>query len=189
MNRRLPPIITALALLAGAAGAEPVKFLGHQSDVPEHWVQEQPRSGMRALQYQVPGPEGAEPAELVVYYFGPGQGGSLEMNLERWRSQFTSPEGGPVAPAITELRGAALPATLVELEGRYARGVGIGQETEALPERMLLAAVVETPEGNLYPQLHGPADLVRGERDAFVAFVTGIRPEAAEGAEAENPAK
>jgi hypothetical protein len=110
----------------------------------------------------------------------------VEANLERWRSQFSGPDGGPVTPAITQLQSGGAPATLVELEGSYARSVGVGQEGELLPQRMLLAAVVETAQGNLYPQLHGPADLVRGQREAFVAFVTSIKPEAGAAGQAEK---
>jgi hypothetical protein len=67
-----------------------------------------------------------------------------------------------------------MPATLVELEGSYARGVGVGPSGEVQPDRMLLAAVVETPKGNLYPQLHGPAELVKSQRADFIAFLKGI---------------
>jgi len=129
---------------------------------------------MRVLQMKISGAEGAEPATLIVYYFGPGQGGSVEANVQRWQSQFSRPDGSPVEPTVTLLEGGQMPATLVELEGSYARGVGVGQTGEAQPDRVLLAAVVETPEGNLYPQLHGPADLVKAQRDGFVAFVEGI---------------
>jgi hypothetical protein len=47
---------------------------------------------------------------------------------------------------------------------------------------MLIAAVVETPRGNLYVQLHGPSDLVRSKRGEFLAFVRTIRPQASDGA-------
>ena len=35
-----------------------------------------------------------EDAECAVYFFGTGQGGSVEANLERWAQQFTGPDGG-----------------------------------------------------------------------------------------------
>jgi hypothetical protein len=70
-----------------------------------------------------------------------------------------------------------MPATLVELSGDYARGAGMGPVGDALPDRMLLAAVVDTPQGRLFPQLHGPEATVSAQRDAFVAFIKGIRAE------------
>ena len=40
---------------------------------------------MRAATYMVDG------AECVVYFFGAGQGGSIEANVERWKGQFRQP--------------------------------------------------------------------------------------------------
>jgi hypothetical protein len=169
-------LLLATLLAQPAAGAQPVGFLDLASSVPDGWEVEQPSSSMRALQVRVPGGEGAEPAELVVYYFGPGQGGTVEANVTRWKSQFSRPEGGEVEPKISRLEEAALPTTLVELEGSYARTVGMGGAAEAKPDRMLLAAIVERPQGNLYAQLHGPAALVSDARGDFVAFVKAIAP-------------
>lgn len=47
---------------------------------------------MRAATYKVPlaaGDHGA--AECVVYFFGKGQGGPIDANIERWRGQFRIP--------------------------------------------------------------------------------------------------
>ena len=156
------------------AEGQRVEFLGFHSEVPARWVPEQVTSSMRALQLQVPEAEGTESAALIVYFFGPGQGGTVEANVERWKSQFSGPDSSPVVPVISSVEGGQMPATLVELEGSYARGVGVGPSGEAQPGRMLLAAVVETPKGNLYPQLHGPADLVKSQRADFIAFLRGI---------------
>jgi hypothetical protein len=171
------PWLLLLALFAQAApGAQQLSFLDLTSSVPDAWQVEQPSSSMRVLQLRVPGAEGAEEVQLVVYYFGPGQGGTVEANVARWKSQFSGPDGGPVEPEITRLDQAALPATLVALEGSYARTVGMGAGAEAKPDRMLLAAIVEGPQGNLYAQLHGPAAQVAAARGDFVAFVEGITP-------------
>ena len=154
------------------ADGQSVSFLDMTSEVPADWIASEPSSDMRLLQFTVPAAGEAGAAELVVYYFGPGQGGSLEANVARWTSQFSS-DDGPVEPVITPLTG-KVPATLVELTGSYARGVGVGPVGDALPNRTLLAGVVETPRGNLYPQLYGPADVVAKHKADFVRFITGI---------------
>src|ERR1700704_1901997 len=52
---------------------------------PEGWVVEKPSSEMRLAQYKLPKADGdSEDALLIVYYFGPGQGGTPEANIERW---------------------------------------------------------------------------------------------------------
>ena len=41
-------------------------------------------------------------AEIVVFYFGRGQGGGVQENIDRWANQFRGPEGGPVEPIVSE---------------------------------------------------------------------------------------
>ena len=170
--RALVPLLLSLTADPFMAVGQPVAFLDMTSEVPADWVASEPSSGMRLLQFTVPAADDAGAAELVVYYFGPDQGGSLEANVARWTSQFSA-DDSPVEPVITPLTG-NLPATLVELTGSYARGVGVGPVGDALPNRTLLAGVVETPRGNLYPQLYGPADVVSKHKADFVGFITGI---------------
>lgn len=158
-----------------APPGQPVEVLGLRSEVPTFWLPQEIKSDMRRAQFAVPGAAGTDRGEFVVYYFGVGQGGSLKANLARWRSQFSNPDGTPVEVETAELAG-TYPATLVSLRGGYARGVGMGPAGDPLPDRMLLAAVVETPEGDLFPQLHGPAALVAAQREAFVAFIEGLAP-------------
>jgi hypothetical protein len=169
-------LVLLLGLIAPSASwaDQPVNLLDLVSTVPDAWMPETPKSEMRRLQFAVPA-QGGEGAEFVVFYFGPGQGGTLDANLERWQSQFKGPDGTPVEPVVSPIETGSMPAVLVELRGSYGRSVGMGQGDEVLDDRMLLAAIVETPQGNLYPQLHGPAALVSAHRDGFIAFLQGIR--------------
>ena len=172
-------VAATLALATVAARADDqvaVRLLGLESAVAPGWEAEQPTSTMRLLQYRVPGREGAGNAAFVVYYFGPGQGGSNAANVERWQSQFTTADGAPDEPVITTSKAGDLPVTLVELRGSYARSVGMGQGVDAQPDQTLLAGIVETPKGNLFAQLHGPTATVAPARPAFEAFLAGLRP-------------
>jgi hypothetical protein len=162
---------------ARAAGeSHAVRLLDLESVIAADWEQEQPTSTMRLLQYRVAGTGGIGNASFIVYYFGPGQGGSKEANIERWQSQFTSADGGPVEPVVTISKAGDLPVTLVELRGSYARSLGMGQRVEAQPDQTLLAGIVETPKGNLFAQLHGPTATVAPARAAFEAFLAGFKP-------------
>ena len=179
MRRSALPVVIFAVLLASTAWAQPsghAAFLSFTAPIPDTWVAEQPTSSMRLLQYQVPGPSAAEPAPFVVYFFGAGQGGSVDANIARWQSQFTSADGGPVEPRIERFTVGDMPVTLVELRGTYARSVGMGPGSEARSAQTLLAAVVETNAGSLYVQLHGAADVVEAGRKGFDAFVRGITP-------------
>ena len=164
-----------LATACSAGGGNSVPLLDYSATVPAGWQVRAPGNEMRIAEYTVRA-AGADSAEVVVYYFGEGQGGSVEANVDRWSSQFSLPDGGPVTPAISKLEAAMFPTTLVELEGNYGRGMGMGPGREsATAGQALDAAVVETPKGNLYIQLFGDSASVRGARAEFLAFVQSIR--------------
>ena len=165
-------------VLAGCGGTAPegvpVTFLEYGAAVPATWVPREPSSTMRLAEYVVPA-AGGDSVQVVVYHFGAGQGGSAEANIARWASQFTAPGGGPVHPAVEALDGATFPTTLVTLEGSYARSIGMGgQGAEPLPDHRLEAAVVETPQGNLYIQMFGPAGAVAAFSAEYLVFLRGI---------------
>src|SRR6266545_2376931 len=57
--------------------------------VPAGWTVETPTYEMRVAQYKLPKADGdSEDALLVVYYFGQGQGGSAQANIDRWLNQI-----------------------------------------------------------------------------------------------------
>ena len=152
---------------------ERLSFLGLETEAPQSWLSREPASSMRLLQFDV---EQEGVAEVIVYYFGMGQGGSAEANIQRWSAQFRDEQGKPVQPLVhTSSTSGELPVTWVELSGEYARGVGMGPVGEFRPDQTLLVAITETPHGNLYIQFHGDSARVLKHRPAFTRFVTGIR--------------
>src|SRR5256885_6898794 len=78
----------AIGVLA-ATGA--VDLGGLKSAPPGAWKEVAVSSPMRVKQFTVPGKAGD--ADLVVYYFGQGQGGATRDNLDRWKQQFEPPAG------------------------------------------------------------------------------------------------
>ena len=144
--------------------------------VPSVWASEPPRTRMRLAQFRVPGVEGAEAAELVVFFFGQGQGGSAEANIARWQSQFSGADGkAPVQPVVQRFTVKGMPTTIAELSGSYARSLGMGPPSPPKPDQTLLAAIVETPRGNVTFELHGARASVASNRTAFLAMVRGIQ--------------
>ena len=117
---------------------------------------------MRAAQYTV------GDAECVVYFFGPGQGGSVEANIARWSGQFASPDGKPAAAKVTQSTVHGLPVTRMDITGTYTAtgGAAITSQTPKAGNRML-AAIVEGPGGNLFIKFSGPAKSVAAQVAAF----------------------
>jgi hypothetical protein len=174
--RRVVLLLFLVSAACRSAEGEPVSLLDYEAVVPSGLESRPVTSGMRLAEYDVPRGDGSR-AEVVVFYFGQGQGGSPDANIARWSSQFTGPAGGPVMPRVTSVEGTSFPTTLAEFEGTYARGVGLGSTT-AEPDQALVAAVVETPRGNLFLQLFGDRPAVGDAREDFLAMVTSIRPPA-----------
>jgi hypothetical protein len=99
----------------------------------------------------------------------------VEANVQRWESQFGAPDGKPVKAVQHKAKAGGMAVTWAELNGTYARGVGMGQESTAKPNQTLLAAVVETPQGNITFHLYGAKASVANARKAFEAMVNGLK--------------
>jgi len=143
--------------------------------VPTRWVSQPPANAMRLAQFQVPGESRQEDAEVIFFYFGQGEGGSVEDNIARWQSQFSSTEGNSITPTVQHLAVSGMPVTTVELTGSYSRAMGMVSSGAPTPDQTLLVAIVETPQGNLTIQLYGPRSTVAANKEDFLAMVRGIR--------------
>ncbi len=123
---------------------------------------------MRAATYPVaPAPGDKESAECVVYFFGAGQGGSVQANIDRWEGQFKGP-GGKAAPAkVARIDVHGLPVTTIDVSGEYS---GMGGPTATAPvasNYRLLGAIVEGPGGNVFIKFTGPAKIMAANQAKF----------------------
>jgi hypothetical protein len=141
-------------------------------EAPKRWVAELAQ-GMRLAAYVVPGSGGTPDARCVVFYFGPGQGGSVEANMERWIGEFES--GSKPARSAREIHG--LPVSRVEMRGTYvAHGGPAMEEQGERKDWALLGAIVEGPNGPLFFKLTGPAKTVSAARAEFDHLLASLRP-------------
>lgn len=145
-----------------------------QFKTPDGWSRETPSSGMRVAQYQLPAAEGdAEAASLVVYYFGAGQGGSLQANLDRWTGQIQQPNGGSSKEkAKTEsLTVNGMNVTLLDVSGTYAGGDMGGGAGQSKTNFRMRAGVIESPKGGYFIKLVGPEKTIAKWDDSFIEFI------------------
>lgn len=172
------PVLAAVAPSVAVPPEKSDKLViqGFASPVPAGWTPAQPSSTMRVAQFSLPAAAGAEAGELAAYFFPTGQGGSHEANIERWTSQFATADGKPVTPKISASKSGDIAVTLVELQGTYARGVGMGPAGDAKPNQTLLVALVETSVGRITLQTYGPSKTIAAQRDNFVKFAKDFRP-------------
>jgi hypothetical protein len=131
---------------------------------PDGWTAEKATSSMRVAQYKLPKAEGdKEDASLVVYYFGASQGGTAQANIDRWISQMQQPDGSDSkSKAKTEnLTVNGLKVTSVDVTGTYTAEMAPGSKTfHNDSDYRLRAAVIETPKGNYFVKLAGPAKTI-----------------------------
>lgn len=131
-----------------------------------NWI---PATGMRKAQLQIPGKEGAAPADITFFHFGPGQGGGVEQNIERWLGQFTDPRE-KIGAATAKAKVGETNVTMVEAKGTFSSGMPGGPATP-LPGYALLGAILESPEGDVFVKLTGPEALVTANKAVFEAMI------------------
>ena len=147
-------------------------FLGLTAPKPVTWIEHPPTGSMRAANYTVPGRDGNEAAHIVVFYFGPTQGGTIEDNLSRWRSQFQLDENGDLAePKIDRFDVDSMAVTLVELAGAWQE-MGTASFT---PDQVFLMAIVEAPVGRVFIRFAGQTATVESNREDFMTMIRGLR--------------
>lgn len=140
---------------------------GIQWHEPSRWEKLSRRNPMRQATYRIPAAEGdTESGELAVFYFGQGQGGDVEANMQRWVGQFEL--GEKVEPERSIRSSGKFKQHVIQIaKGTYKSGMP-GQPTELKEGYALLGAIVETPRGNYFFKLTGPAKTVAAaKRDAF----------------------
>ena len=162
---------------AAPGGGMPPK--GVAGGMPPGGVAEPPASGsprsMRVATYAIPATQGdAEGAECAVYYFGAGQGGGVDANLERWIGQFQ--------PATKSKRWAkkvnGTQVSLADVSGTYtAHGGSMSQSQGDKPGWRLLGAIAESPQGAVFFKLAGPAKTVAAASKSFDALVGSLKKE------------
>ena len=162
----------------GTPAAKPSRLViqGFASPLSPTWVATVPSSSMRVAQFDIPAAKGADAGEMAVFFFPSGQGGSPEANIQRWASQFTAPNGQAVTPKVSTENIGGMRLTLVELQGTYARGVGMGPTGDAKPNQTLLVALVETTVGRITLQLYGANKTISAQRSNFMKLAKGFRP-------------
>lgn len=140
-------------------------------DVPGPWTIDLAQ-GMRLATYLVRGSGDAEPAECAVYYFGPGQGGGVDANLERWKGEFQPLD----QHAVEKRKPGGIEITRIVARGTYVAHSMRGQGTAGeRPRWVLLGAIARGPSGDVFFKLTGPAATVDAAAPEFDHMLDSMR--------------
>jgi hypothetical protein len=173
------PRSSASQAASSSAPSSPSSKLAVTGDVsykvPEGWTVEKPTSEMRMAQYKLPKAAGdSEDALLVVFYFGPGQGGTTQANIDRWVNQIKQPDGSPSQDkAKTETMTVnGLQVSTVDVKGTYSGGMSQDSAPKDINSiYRLRGAVIETPKGSYFVKLTGPEKTVNHWDQAFNDYI------------------
>ena len=167
-------ILAAILLLTPSAplraeDAESIKVSEFTFSFAKPWVSKPVASAMRAGQFIYDHEdEKLADVEMVIYFFGPGQGGGIQANIDRWIGQF---EGKPESKTEEKEMGDKK-VTLLTAKGTYLESMGgpfSGNKT-AKPDYTMLAAILPSEQGDVFLKLTGATKSVEAMGDAFMKF-------------------
>jgi hypothetical protein len=161
---------------AGSASAGLAIDLGVLTGtLPNGWIAGAPSSSMRVAEIALPSAAGdAVNGELVAFYFGPGQGGSVDDNIDRWVGQM---EGAGEPKRETFFAG-GMPVTTVEVGGTFS-ATSMRPDAPAGPPQenfRMLGAIAESPRGSVFIKATGPDATMQAHRERFMEFVKSFQP-------------
>ena len=171
-------LLLALLVLVSNASIRAESAAGVRWTAPASWKTEAARP-MRAATYSIPlaaGDQGI--AECVVNYFGPGQGGGVEANIDRWRGQVQGLDGKPATAKTDKRTVRGIPITIIDATGTYT-GMGGPMMAGAKPVAgyRLIGAIVEGPGGSVFFKLTGPAKTIAAQQKNFEQLLASIQPD------------
>jgi hypothetical protein len=160
---------------AQAAGAFTIADGSFSLAAPQGWKQVPPKSRIVEAEFQIPGAAEADAGRMTVM----GAGGSIEANVDRWYGQFAQPDGSATKDHATtkKLKIAGCDVTVVDVSGIYKDMPGgpfAGGQTVQRPGYRMLAAIVQTAEGNYFLKFYGPAATVAAHSDGFMKMLEGM---------------
>jgi len=174
MQIALKCVVIAL-VLAGCRTAEVPRHLDLPQlrvDLPEGWVSEAPTSTMRTAQVQVSSAEGE--AEMAVFHFGEGKGGSVADNIRRWISEVEFSPGSSVHREEFGANGYTV--YMVDFEGTLKSSMKGGGRDLRQENARVLGAIIEGPGGPWYFKLTGPNAIIEPRREDFLRMLESVRP-------------
>ena len=147
---------------------------------PIEWKPERVTSSMRDAQFLIPRAEGdTQDGQFVLFHFGAGQGGPIDMNIARWKNMFTTPDGQPVGDESakvekTEISG--MRVTKLDVSGNYSDPMMVRSGGEPIEgEARMLAAIVEAPSGSWFFKAVGPKKTITAHEQSFHKMIESVK--------------
>jgi hypothetical protein len=149
------------------------------AQAPAHWKSQKPKSKFRTHEFVLPATgQGKTDGFLMLTYFGPGGGGDLDANLERWYGMVEQPDGSSSADKAKPkvIQNGPVQSTWIDLPGTYLdRPAPMSDEVTKRPHYRMFAAMIDGgKDGPYWLRAWGPDDVMLSHRDGFERFLKSI---------------
>lgn len=152
-----------------------------KSGVPTDWKQEKVTSKNRTHHFRIPHvADDKTDAELIIFFFGAGSGGSADANVKRWKGMFIPPEGKEIddVAKVESFKIGNVDVTYLDVQGTYKfkeRPFDPKAKEELRPDHRMLGVVFESPNGPYFIRLVGPAKTVTENKKAFEDWLKAFK--------------
>jgi hypothetical protein len=173
--------LCCLGLVAAGEKGKAVELDGLNSVAPAKWKVEPGSNKLRLYQITVPKAAGdTEDAEIAVFYFGAGSGGSVADNVKRWKGMFDAPKGKEIddVAKITKMKAGDVDLTYLDVEGTYLfknPPFAPNAKTERKENFRMFAVVFESKNGPFFLRMTGPAKTMAANKDAFDGWLKNFK--------------
>jgi hypothetical protein len=167
---------------ASASGQDRTITLdGMKSALPAEWKVEKSTSQMRAHQFRLPKVDGdADDAEVVVFYFGAGGGGTIAENVKRWKQTFVPPSGKSIddVAKVEEMKVGDTPVTYLDVSGTYkfkTRPNDPNSKEELKANSRMIGVVFASKNGPYFIRFVGPEKTVTHHKKGFDGWLKAFK--------------
>lgn len=184
MNRLLFAAMIGLALTVGARADDKGKEIeidGLKSKTPASWKAEETTIQNRVYQFLIPKAEGdTQDAQLMVFFFGAGSGGSVDANITRWKGMIVPADGVKPEDAFktSEFKVGDVKVTMLEANGTYKfkkRPFDPNEEGELRPDYRLVGVIFESKNGPYFMRAVGPKKTMEANRKGFEEWLKNFK--------------
>jgi hypothetical protein len=158
-----------------------VELDGLKSKAPADWKSEPTTNRMRAYQFKLPkAKDDKADAEMIIFYFGPGGGGSAEDNIKRWKGMIEPPTGKKIddVAKVDKSKVGDVAVTYLDVEGTYLakeRPFDPNSKVEKKADYRMLGIVFESPKGPYFIRVTGPAKTVAEQKKAIDEWLKNFK--------------
>lgn len=166
---------------SGGAKGTVVELDGLKSTTPADWKEEKVTSKLRMAQFRLPRADGdPADAELVIFYFEKGGGGTVDANLKRWKDKFLAPSGKTAddIAKVEKYKVGSVNIIELDIKGTYLYKnppFDPNAKTEKRADYRMIGIIFESPNGPYFITLTGPARTIDQHHKAFAEWIKNFK--------------